>query len=316
MAVIQSLKLAPERLEVVGVDMDPLAVGFRRLSIHELVPSAESVDYVDRIISLSRKHHVDVVFPTVDEEVEVLAEHSDLFKEAGIALPIPSASVVRTARDKYAISSRETIGIECPKTALPHSLKEVDEALEFVGTPCIMKPRFGRGGRGFAAVNSAEDAHYWFSKSEDEVILQERIDGYLLMVQAIAQKGMVLASIVQRRLATKVENSGTATSAVTVDDAESVRKLTGVLAKLGWHGAVAAEFMVRDKERFLIDLNPRIAGQSHLSTLSGMNLAYGVVELAVKGRLSIGTTYERGKMFLRVWEDEVFDAKELDQAVR
>lgn len=115
MAVIQSLRRAPERLKLTGVDMDPLAVGFRLLPKHELVPAASASNFVSRMLSVAKKHGIDVVIPTVDEEVEVLASHANLFKESGISLPIPDHRSVSIARDKYAISSVDNVGVPGPK---------------------------------------------------------------------------------------------------------------------------------------------------------------------------------------------------------
>ncbi|MDA4118175.1 MAG: ATP-grasp domain-containing protein [Thaumarchaeota archaeon] len=311
MAVIQSLRLAPEELNVVGVDMDPLAAGFRALQHHERVPGALSRDYIPDMLAVSKRYRIDTVIPTVDEEIEVLAENEHIFREAGVSIPLPSRESVATARDKYAISSVERVGIPGPKTFLLDSEESIDEAIRELRLPCVIKQRSGRGGRGFAVIDTPADAHFWYSKAKKQVLLQEKIDGDLLLVQAIADKGRILLSIVHRRLATKGEGSGTAISAVTVRDDASVRLLATVLEKLNWRGAVGAEFLVRGSERLLIDLNPRICGQSHLSARAGMNLAYALVEMAAMGKITLQNDYEVGKVYVRLWSDEVFDVSEL-----
>jgi carbamoyl-phosphate synthase large subunit len=272
-----------------------------------------SPEFIPDMLAVSKRYHIDTVIPTVDEEIEVLAENEHLFREAGVVIPLSSRESVATARDKYAISSKERVGIPGPKTFLLDSEERIDEAIEELGLPCVIKQRWGRGGRGFAVIDTAADAHFWYSKSKKQMLLQEKIDGDLLLVQAIADKGRILLSIVHRRLATKGEGSGTAISAVTVRDDASVRLLSTVLEKLKWQGAVGAEFLARGRQRLLIDLNPRICGQSHLSTRAGMNLAYGLVEMSTKGNVTQKNNYETGKVYIRVWSDDVFDLSELGE---
>ena len=311
MAVIQSLQQRCERLAMVGVDMDPLAAGFRTLDQCEVVPAAQSSGYTTRMLAIAKRYHVDTVIPTVDEEVEVLAANIRRFEDAGIAIPISALQNVATARDKLAISSVDRVGIRGPKTFLLDSESRIDDAVKDLGLPCVFKRRWGRGGRGFAIIDTIEDARFWYAKSKEQVLLQEKIDGDLHLVQAIADKGKIILSIVHKRLATKGEGSGTATSAITISDDNSVRLLSTVLEKLNWRGAVGAEFLVKGDQHYLIDLNPRICGQSHLSTMAGMNLAYALVELATTGRTTQKNAYDKGKVYVRVWRDDVFDSSEL-----
>jgi carbamoyl-phosphate synthase large subunit len=318
MATIQSLRVAPEKLGIIGVDMNPLAPGLRICDYSATVPACSSADFAKTLIGLCKTHDIRVMIPTVDEEVSVLSTEKQTFANEGISVPIPNFEAVKIARDKYASSLFENVGVRAPKTVLITSESDVSRALQEVGLPCVIKRRFGRGGRGFALIDSMEDATYWINKSKaHQVILQEKIDGHLLLVQGISKEGRMLTSIVHKRLETKSEGSGTAISAVTIEDKNAIDNLAILLRKLRWTGAIGVEFLqTKNNQLFMIDVNPRICGQSHLSTQAGINLAYGLVELATKEHISLPQRYELGKAFVRVWQDVAFSYSEVSQIPR
>jgi len=316
MAVIQSLKIAPERIRIIGADMNPLAPGFRISDESEIVPPCTSSTFIGSMLDVCKKFKIDVVIPTVDEEISVFSTNLEYFRSRNISVPIPDERTVALSRDKYLNSQFANTGVLSPKTVLLGADTNLENVIPFVGLPCVLKRRFGRGGRGFAIIDSINDLTYWISKSHgQQQILQEKIDGDLLLVQAIAQGGKTLASIVHKRLETKTEGSGTAISAVTIQNNAAIERLNILLRKLRWTGAIGVEFLlsILDHELYMIDVNPRICGQSHLSTLAGMNLAYGLVELATNRKISIMKNYEFGKAFVRVWRDEVFNYSDLAQ---
>ena len=121
-------------------------------------------------------------------------------------------------------------------------------------------------------------------------------------------------SVVHKSLAVKNEGSGTATAAVTVKDEVATDRLREAVRILAWTGAIGVEF-IKDKSgtRYLIDANPRICGQSHLSTMAGVNLAYHLVQLGLGKRVRAAAGYRTGLAFIRTWRDEVIPLRELER---
>jgi carbamoyl-phosphate synthase large subunit len=315
MAVLQSLRIAPEKLKILGVDMNPLAAGFFFSDERALVPRCSSPDYISRLLALCTRWKVNLIIPTVDEEVSTIARSSETFVKNGISVPIPSEASVELARDKLRIAELSRHGIDIPRTLAFVSAIGVRRAIRELGFPCVLKQRFGRGGRGFAIVEKEEDALYILQKrGKEELILQQYVEGDLLLAQGIAERGRLLVSIVHKRLAVKNEGSGTATAAVTVRDEASTARLKDVARLLDWTGAIGVEFIKDSKseKRYLIDANPRICGQSHLSAVAGVNLAYYLVQLGRGRPLEVPGRYKTGLVFIRTWKDEVVPLKEVE----
>jgi carbamoyl-phosphate synthase large subunit len=270
-AVVQSLRQAPQAIRVVGVDSNPFAGGFVKVDAHRAVPVATATDYMKAIGRVVAVEKVDAIIPTVEEEIPVYAAASkDRHLPAPTAVPAPEA--VTMAQDKLFYG--QAFGVPVPAT---------------LKLPLILKHRVGRGAKGFRVL------------AESNTIAQEKIDGEIYLAQGLAKDGSLLRSVVTKRLTPRV---GPATSAVTVIEEEIVELLAQITARTAWFGALGVEFIRRaDGTLFLIDVNPRICGQSHLATMAGMNLAYGLVQLALGQEITIPSAYDEDVIFGRAWED-------------
>lgn len=318
-AVVQSLSRR-KNLRIIGTDADPFAAGRFGVDKFYVIPTAVDPYFVNTLTRISDKEKVEVIIPTVDEEIRVLSKFIKEFEKMDVVIPIPDYETVSIATDKWlTIKKMQEFGIPTPKTFAPSDQEEFIHAVDSLGIPCIKKPRIGRGGRGFEIVSTKEDSNRIMEKNEyNSFILQEYLDGDLFLAQLLGDgKGNTLASIVHKRLKTKDRSSGTATSAITVRNSYVKIQGENLVKGMDWFGVVSPEFMVSSKyghdRPLLIEINPRIAGQSHLSTSAGMNLAYYLVMMAL-GRINyikVPRSYDVGKIFFRVWQDIVFDQNEL-----
>lgn len=318
-AVVQSLS-RKKNLRIIGADANPFAAGRFGVDKFYVVPLATDPYFVNALTKISDKEKVKVIIPTVDEEIQVLSKSLKKFEVMDVSIPIPDYETISIATDKWlTVKKMQELGIPVPRTFAPSDRGEFIHAIDSLGIPCIKKPRIGRGGRGFEIISSKEDCKRIMEKNEyNSFILQEYLDGDLFLAQLLGDgKGNVLTSIIHKRLKTKDKSSGTATSAITVRNSNVKIQGEKLVEGMKWLGVVSPEFMVSSKyghdRPFLIEINPRIAGQSHLSTSAGMNLAYYLVMMAL-GRINyirISRSYDVGKIFFRVWQDFVFDQKEL-----
>ena len=95
---------------------------------------------------------INVVIPTVDEELIALARSRPRFAEHGIVVLCPSAEALERCLDKHALVEAVRDVVACPRTEL------LDERFdsETWALPMIVKPRTGRGGEGFQVIDDAQ----------------------------------------------------------------------------------------------------------------------------------------------------------------
>ena len=313
MASLFSLRDVKEKIFIVGVDMDPLAPGLYLSNKHYLVPGAYEDRYLTTILSIARAEHIDVILPGSDEEVEVLSREKDTIVKNQIAIPVPDHEVVMRARDKSLTYHFLKDLSPLPKTVcFTPGDPEVD--ISSLGFPMFAKPCKGRGGFGSKYIENDAQLKFFLKEITQPYVIQEYIKGDVFLVQAILdRKQEVLASIVHRRLKTKHPQSGTAIAAETVRDEEMRAVAEHALEKLEWYGPSGVELIgdKRDGVPKIIEVNPRICGQSYLSAKAGMNLAYMTAKLALGEKVPVIRNYEDELVFTRSWSDRVMRKVEL-----
>src|SRR5947208_5409900 len=84
-AVIQAL-LGQEEIpvRVLAADMDPLSVGFHLASERALIPGAADPQYISHLLELCVRSGASILFPIIDEELQVVADAAPQFASRGI----------------------------------------------------------------------------------------------------------------------------------------------------------------------------------------------------------------------------------------
>ncbi|SCW85192.1 Carbamoylphosphate synthase large subunit [Sphingobium faniae] len=138
-AAVQSLRALD--YHVVGVDMQ--RVGDCEAQEFALVPPATDADYLPILHALAGAKGASWLFPTVAEELPLIADHAMFFRSAGVAVFISRSHPVAICHDKWqtaqALAAHD---IAVPRSALGRS------PMRWLRYPLISKPRIGRGGRG------------------------------------------------------------------------------------------------------------------------------------------------------------------------
>jgi carbamoylphosphate synthase large subunit len=128
---------------VIGMDMQPLAPDGM---VFYQAPPALDPGLLPAILAVARKEQVDLIIPTVTEELLVF---SSIWRWADeFPVLVPAAEAVEIANDKYLTSlalSEKNVAV--PRFVLPSQVHSAEELEQKIGWPCISKPRVGRGGR-------------------------------------------------------------------------------------------------------------------------------------------------------------------------
>ncbi|HWC66689.1 MAG TPA: ATP-grasp domain-containing protein [Acidimicrobiales bacterium] len=159
---------------VVAVDMAPIDLDGMRV---EQVPAANDPRFVDELTAIADWHDVDLVLPTVTEELVVLAGGADML-HSGPRAPVVVAPLdaVTIANDKLLTCQHlAAAGVAVPAFTLPSAIASAVGLERLLGMPYLSKPRVGRGGRHTTVHHAAERAH--LAQPDDSLLLQEFIPG-------------------------------------------------------------------------------------------------------------------------------------------
>ncbi len=139
-----------------------------------LVPPARDPDFLAAIYALVSSDPVNLIIPTVSEELPVFADGWKWRDHHPILLA--SAEAVSIANDKYLTANTLSAkSVPVPRFTLPSEVHSPEEVAQKIGWPCISKPRVGRGGR--EVILHPEQDWPEIKKLDDGYLLQEFASG-------------------------------------------------------------------------------------------------------------------------------------------
>ena len=267
--------------------------------------------YIDAIERICDRDRIDVIYPSWDPYVYVLAKNKARLAARGVAIPVPDFETVLTALDKYrTVQAGQAAGFPCPDTILYESPAQLTEAVSRLRFPMVVKPRFTSGGHGMAIVQdraALEAALPAIVARHGAPMLQEYIPGGQRdSIQVVLDRdGEVLFAFHKARQRTfrRTARFGTVSESLPPDD--RLLESLPLLKRVGWWGAMGIEVMrdPRDGRNKLMEINPRFPRQLWNRTALGVNEPLMCVQLARQQPVAPVPACAPGVLFVSPVED-------------
>lgn len=228
------------------------------------LPRIEADDYLAQLLLAVEKHQIDLLVPTIDTELSLLAEHRDEFLARGCTPLVSSPDVVAASADKARTQSfMRRHGIAVPRGWGPDEIEGAD-----LPPKLFVKPRDG---------SSSMHCHEATVESLDEVlrsvpnpIIQEFVTGPEITIDALLDlSGRPIHCVPRLRLRT---SAGESIQGVTIDDGDLRPWLLTALEALAGAGAIGPitlQAFLTDDGPVLIEVNPRFGGGFPLTDAAG-----------------------------------------------
>ncbi len=251
-------QLTERGFPVVGVDMEPLdLVGITTA----VVPPAHDPGLLAVLRRMVMDHDIDVVIPTVSEELPSVAAAAD---GLGARVVIGEPGAVLIAHDKLTTMFRlHARGVPVPAFALPSDLAGVTDAADLLGTPFIAKPRVSRGGRGVTVVRGEQDLPW--AGVDDSTILQAFAPGdeYAPVVHRDPAGGLPPVVVVLEKTGLAGGEVGNATGVRPVDLPEVADLALAAAEALALTGPVDMDIRrLADGSPVVLEINARFGANS------------------------------------------------------
>lgn len=278
--IIRTLK-ALGRYRIIALDASPYAAGFVKADASYVVPVAVDPSFTEALRSIIATEQPDFLVPLVDEEILIAHALASQMSLTHLRIVAPSLAFCRSTLDKWLTYRVLThAGVPTPRTWLASE----PAAIEF---PAVVKPRDGRGSRGLAYLQDADDlSHYLACAAHpaDGYVVQRRVDGREYTVSVIVGLGGPLLAVVPKEVLVKqgITQVGI-TRAVPMIEALCTR----IQDQLRADGPFNVQLII-DSEGApqVIEINPRY------STTVALTIAAGVHEVDIVIRHALGESIE------------------------
>ncbi len=258
LAVAKALNITKEH-SMIAIDYDALSTGlylplFEDVEIISWTNNEKNI--LTQIQCVHEKYHLDVLLPCLNSDVVVFSKIRDRLQKKGIKTLLPSESSL-LAREKQNLSYlAEQISLCYPVTKICYSMNELNVALDKIGCPCVIK-----GAEcGIFPVRDGELFAYFSNYCQNifgfPVLVQEWMEGEEYSVFALCDfDSTIRLSVTVRKIG--IADDGETWMSVIVDGSELEKYVNHLVYNLHWVGPIEFDFIKRDNELFVIDINPR-----------------------------------------------------------
>jgi len=266
--VATELSLAGHRVEV--LTPDPLALTrFTRhvARLHKVPPYGEDpFAWLNAALEVYQSSGFDVLFPT-QEQVAVLAA-----VRPSVVTAVPTFEALSRVQDKIsAFATLASIGLPQPRSVAVHERADLEDWSVF---PAFSKPPIGTATRGIRQIRARDE----ISWEREPFLLQERVEGPLVMAQSVFDRGGLVASAANMRVR---EGAGGGASHKRSIDLPLVREhLVRLGQHLMWHGALSADLILSSDGPLFIDINPRLVEPGN-ARRAGVDLVDALLNVAL-----------------------------------
>ena len=251
-------------LRVVATDRSPLSAAGHLADVFCLVPPVSDPGFPEAMADLVRRQHVDVIVPTIDTELTVLASHRAELEAAGARVLVSDLEAIEICADKGR-SSRWLADHAFP---VPHQYP-LDDAADIAAEhwPLFFKPLQGSSSVGAQPVAGSAELELSLARFGPGVLEELVVGDEHTMDCWVAADGRCISVVPRLRLATR---AGEIAKGVTVHNAELETTVRSMLETMpGLRGPVTVQAMVTaDGPRYL-EINPRFGGGYPLSHQAG-----------------------------------------------
>lgn len=263
-------------------------------------PTAGGPNYLNRLQEVRALDGFDLLIPTLDAEIVLLAEATEKLSALGIRMLLPGVETLARCSKSKLPSLAASCGIEVPETSVARDLMEAVEQAEEIGFPVFVKGHYYdatlvASPSALTAVGAGILADWG-----PPLIVQKPLQGTEFNVLGIGDGcGGVLGYCTVRKMI--LSEKGKGNGSVIVRDPRLDEITRRVMAETNWLGPFELEFIRdrRDDGYHLIEINPRFPAWVGFPAQLGANFPAAWVEWLLTGTCDPLPELAPGRFFLR-----------------
>lgn len=320
-------------IRVIGTDTKPPedCISTPFLSDYFQVPMGDDESYVPIIIEIVKQKSINIILCGSDEEVISLSKFQRILKEKyNCKVCCSPYNIVKNASDKYKLMN--ILKSENINVTNFYSLEKIDDIkkcailLGYPNNNVIIKPRFGRGSKGFRVISSNYDEYGQFFRGENLFISIEElvkifsfnpsaISNYFLMeylpgdkysADCLVTNGEVVSMVI-RNNGKKPKISPPTQIADIVFDKDIRAYVKRIIKSFMFDYFIQIE-VGRDNngQPQLIEANTRLDATLPITMGLGINFYHELITYAMEGKYDVNipdiSEFDKKVRFIRYWD--------------
>ncbi len=273
--LMQSFKIAAEEMDIklviYGVDISKNAPALAFCDVPLDICRINDSNYIPSLLNLCEENKIELLIPTIDTDLLVLAKNEGKFKTIGTRVLISSFEMVACCRDK-----RNTVALfkRCGLTA-PITFGNVNEYNQ--GFPAFIKPLDGSSSIDAYRVDNKEDLLEYANRIKGYVI-QPFISGTEYTIDIMCDFDGNPIFITPRQRVTV--RSGEVLVTKMVIDEQMIEESKQLISIFKPCGPITVQ-LIRNSQNvdYFIEINPRFGGGAPLSMKAGADSAKAILLL-------------------------------------
>jgi hypothetical protein len=233
--------------------------------------------WFDAASRIAKTQAIDVLLPT-QEQVAVL---SALRARLDIATVVPDFAALRRVQGKIeAWQTLHAIDVPQPASVVVRSEDDLANIAEF---PVFVKRSISTASAGVRRAKTPDElvaAATALGLGSAELLVQTQALGPLAMVQALADRGRLVAHHANLRIVEGIGGGAAVKEGVVLPTLPAL--LERLVRALDWHGPISMDVIVTESGPLVIDVNPRLVEPIN-AYLAGVDLVGTMLELARDG---------------------------------
>lgn len=274
--LVQAFKQAAVKLGadlcIYGADITDSAPALFYCDRTIIVPRISSSEYIPALLQICEKEKIDLLIPTIDTDLLILAQNRERFESVGTRVLISTPDRIALCRDKRLTAKYfQSVGLESPTP--------VDDVAGYTGGfPAFIKPKDGSSSIfAYKVKNEQELAAY--AAQVPEYIIQPFIDGTEYTVDIFCDfDGNPIYITPRIRLAVR---AGEVLKTQIVQDQQIISEMQRLIRDYKPCGPITVQ-LIRQRDtgiNYYIEINPRFGGGAPLSIKAGADSAEAVLRI-------------------------------------
>ena len=259
-------------IKIYGADMAGTAPALAYCDYTRKVVAMKDPNYINDLLGICIADDIDLVIPTIDTDLLVLAENRERFTDIGTKVMISAPDKIRICRDKnYTSKFFVDCGLHAPMPV--NDWKKYDS-----GYPAFIKPKDGSSSINAFKIDNIEELEVYAAQIDDYIV-QPFIEGKEYTVDIFCDWDGEPISIVPRE---RVQiRAGEVLKTRIELDKTMIAEAKTLCHEFRPCGPMTVQ-LIRDRNsgiNYYIEINPRFGGGAPLSMKAGARSAEAIIKM-------------------------------------